>query len=324
LNKENTLLRLGNPATDRQSRLASHGRLRLWLLFAAACVVLFSIRMLRQPETAQRLDRLFLPPENSAAAPTTIDQALSGHAGETELVPTPLSLSRELETPQQKDINATGTHFDLSAVRDNTYFRPAENAAWFAVFDWLAKSESAQLASDSIGDVSYAQFIDQPEVYRGQIVTIRGTVEREELLEAPANDIGIEQYHRLILRPKGGGLWPIVVYSLELPPKFPHEGDTNAEAQATGIFFKNWSYSWQGGLGLAPVVLAKTLEWRPTVVTKRPRTKVSAPGLIAAIVAAILIATLVGWFAWRHTRRPANVLAKHREIIAPPPEETYR
>ena len=314
------MLRLGNPATEQLARSTTRDRLRLWLLFVGACVVLFGIRMLRQPETAQRLDNLFLPPKNTDKT-TTINEAFSGQAGKIELAPTPLPQSHELNKPRQKKTNTTNNRFDLSAVRDNTYFRPEENSAWFTVFDWLANTPPSQMASNSVSDVSYAQFIAQPEVYRGQVVTVRGTVEREELLDAPMNDVGIKQYHRLIMRPQGGGVWPIVVYSLELPPKFPREGKTNGEVQVTGVFFKNWSYSWQGGLGLAPVVLAKTIDWQPAAMTKRPRAKVSLPGLIVATTAAGFIAALVGWFAWRHTRRPVDVLAEHREIIAPPPEE---
>jgi hypothetical protein len=290
----------------------------LWLLFAAACVVMFSIRVLGEPETARRIDSVFLPPEQSGEPTASIDEVLGGEAREVEL--SPATAQSEENIPSDQDLETRNSRFDLSDVRDNTYFRPEENAAWFAAFDWL-KGNPAELAGDSLGDVSYAQFIDQPEVYRGQVVSVRGTIEREELLDAPTNGIGIEQYHRLMLRPAGGGVWPIIVYSLELPSGLPRGENPNTEATVTGVFFKNWSYSWQGGLGLAPVVLARTVDWRPAVTVKRPRAKVSVPGLIAAGVTAGAIAACVGWLAWRRTRRPLDVLAGHRVVIAPPPEE---
>lgn len=315
------MLRLGTPATDRRPRPATRERLRLWMLFAAACVVLFGIRMLREPETAQRIDSLFLQPERPDATPATIDEVLGGEASEVEISSATTLEPPERDVPQPKDSAAKNARFDLSAVRDNTYFRPEENAAWFAVFDWLLDSKPDALAGESIGEVSYAQFIDQSAVYRGQVVTIRGTIERVEELDAPANGMGIKQYHRLVLRPMGGGVWPIVVYCLELPPNFPRDENVNVEVEVNGVFFKNWSYSWQGGLGLAPVVLAKSIDWHPVVSIKRPRTKISVSGLVAVTAAAGVIATFVGWFAWRHTRRPSDVLAGHRVVIAPPPEE---
>jgi hypothetical protein len=291
----------------------------LWLIFGAACVVLFCIRMLREPETAQRMDRLFVSPEQSADTPATINEVLAAEPGEVDMGPPAPSAPVDV-SPPPKD-NAENTQFDLSSVRDNTYFRPQENAAWFAVFDWLKQAKS-ELEADSLGEVSYAQFIDQPQVYRGKLVTVRGTIKREELLDAPANEIGIKRYHRLILRPAGGSVWPIVVYCLELPANFPRGSTTNAEVDVKGVFFKNWSYSWQGGLGLAPVVLAQTVDWYPMVAIKRPRANISAQGLIAATAAAGVIATFVGWFVWRHTRRAVDVLDAQRVIIAPPSEES--
>jgi hypothetical protein len=277
--------------------------------------------MLRQPATVQRMDRLFLPPTNSHESPATLKEALGKEIGSAEIDPAPMARVSGSDASEERAPVTTGPRFDFSAVRDNTYFRPEENAAWFAVFDWLAKNNPNQFATDSIRNVSYAQFVEQPEVYRGQVVTVTGTVERKELLDAPTNDIGIEQYFRLILRPAGGGVWPIVVYSLELPPKFPQNDNATVEVRVTGIFFKNWSYSWQGGLGLAPVVLAKTVEWQPTVVLKRTRPQVTLAHLIIATGVAGAIAALIGWFAWRYTRAPVDVLAGHRVIISPPEEK---
>ena len=68
------------------------------------------------------------------------------------------------------------------------------------------------------------------------------------------------------------------------------------------------------------MVLAKTFDWHPVVTVKRPRARLSVPVLIAVGVAAGAIATIVGWLAWRHTRRPSDV-PSHRVVIAPPPEE---
>lgn len=314
------MLRFGTTASERRPRPATRERVRLWLLFAAACVVLFGIRMLREPETAQRIDRLFVPADESTASPETIREVLGGEAQEVDL-----GLVAAADTPSKLEpgqaVAGTNGKFDLSAIRDNTYFRPEENSAWFAIFEWLRTAKPTELVADSLGEISYAQFIDQPEVYRGQIVTVRGTVEREESLAAPANDIGIEEYHRLILRPAGGGVWPIVVYSLELPPKFPRGDGSHAEISVQGIFFKNWSYSWQEGLGLAPVVLAKSINWHSAAVIKKPRIKLRGENVLLAVSAAAAIATLVGWFAWRHTRRHVDVLADHRRIVGPPPEE---
>jgi hypothetical protein len=49
------------------------------------------------------------------------------------------------------------------------------------------------------------------------------------------------------------------VYCLDLPEEFPKREDLAVDVAATGYFFKNLSYRWQDGVGIAPVILAKTV-----------------------------------------------------------------
>ena len=49
------------------------------------------------------------------------------------------------------------------------------------------------------------------------------------------------------------------MYCLELPEDFPESDDPAIDVTATGYFFKNLSYRWQDGLGIAPVILAKSV-----------------------------------------------------------------
>lgn len=118
-----------------------------------------------------------------------------------------------------------------------------------------------------MGNVTYAQLLAQPDVYRGKIVTVQGRVLREESLDAPSNYVGITSYHRLVLRPSGGGVWPIIVYCLKLPDNFSHGDKFPVEVAVDGVFFKNWSYAWDEGLGLAPVILAKNISLHPAPPT---------------------------------------------------------
>ena len=116
-----------------------------------------------------------------------------------------------------------------------------------------------ELKSSSLGEVTYVQLVDQPRAYRAKVVTVRGTV-RQVTEQTPAeNDIGLESYYRLVVQPSDGTVWPFFVYCLELPEDFAEEQDPAIDVTATGYFFKNLSYRWQDGLGIAPVILAKTV-----------------------------------------------------------------
>ena len=84
-------------------------------------------------------------------------------------------------------------------------------------------------------------------------MTLRGTALREEPITARENDAGIDGYQRLWIAPDGGGRFPFVVYCLQLPEAFPRGDGLHEPVVVTGLFFKNWSYAYDGGMGLAPV-----------------------------------------------------------------------
>ena len=313
------MLRFGTPIAESRRRSPTRERWRLWMLFAMACLVLWSIRFLQKPETAERLDSLFVATQQEEVTSSEEDKEIA--VAEEVIIEPPAEVSFAGNKLVADDSAEGDQNLDLSVIKDNTYFRAEENPVWFSLLDRLQKTA---LSGDSVGEVTYAQLLEQPDVYRGEVVTVRGTAMREELLDAPANDLGIERYHRLVIRPEGGGVWPMVVYSLELPAKFPRGENPKVEVTAHGFFFKNWSYSWQDGLGLAPVILTKTVDWQPPVVATPTRKPITTGELLGMIAGGGLLASLLGWFAWRQSRRPATVLGHDIVISLPPSAEGER
>ena len=312
------MLRFAKPSDERRSYPLKRERRRLWILFAMACLVIFLMRMLREPETATRIDSLFTPAQQAEDLPPSIQSVLAAEAGDVTIRPVDSGDAQATE-PVDKAAPSDG-RFDLSAVEDNTYFLPTEAAAWFEVLGWLQTVEVDHLKEQSWGNVTYTQLIEQPDVYRGNVVTVDGTVRRCELLDAPPNELGIDQYYRLVLRPDGGGLWPIVTYCLTLPEGFPTGDDIREAASVTGVFFKNWSYSWESGLGLAPVILARDPQWRLAVTTPARRRDISLAGTVVAVAVAAIAAMVFGWLSWRNTRRPASMVGGETVVIGPPAE----
>ena len=224
------------------------------MLLVALGLVIATMRQLNKPSTARRLGALF-------GTPAAITQQESGQqfvigVAEISDPPTPVVQQMRAAEPvgsaHTSSDNTTSTQSEsLAEVRDNTYFRPAETEAWFGLFERLRLMDDQQLRASSLGELTYAQLLKQPQVYRGKVVTIRGTLRREEIEHPPDNEQGIEVYHRLVVQPRGGGHWPFVVYCLELPSGFPRGDNLQAVVAVTGFFFKNWSYAWQDGLGIA-------------------------------------------------------------------------
>ena len=252
------MLRFSRVTETDTARAMRRMRVRSWLLVAALGLVVGAINWLRQPAIQQRTAAFFAP----SASSLENDEGTESHLVlSSETVHAQSNQQLDPATPAATQGLSSGV--DLSVIKDNTHFRAQENPAWFAILDSLRQSTLAAIAERSVGEVTYAQFISQPDVYRGQVVSVRGTVIREERLDAPPNDLDLTGYHRLIIRPEGGGNWPIIAYVLELPTDFPRGDKPGKEVAVVGVFFKNWSYAWEQGLGLAPVLLAKSISAPP-------------------------------------------------------------
>ena len=63
-------------------------------------------------------------------------------------------------------------------VADHKVFHAEDHRAWFHLLDILADHDTEALELASTGEVSFGQLFEQPEVYRGRLVTIRGTARR--------------------------------------------------------------------------------------------------------------------------------------------------
>lgn len=235
-------MRFGNPAKSRSNAPPSlWGRrgpsLRLAALLAGLLLVLAAQARLGQPETHRAIGRALGEQPAPVVAPP---------ADQPPLVP--------------------AERFE--SVTDNAPFRGEEQDAWFAAIAALQTTEPEALAAQSVGAVGYAAFSSQPEVYRGRVVDVAGTVRRVEAVTPAENDRGVERLWRVTLEPRGGEVWPITVYTLEAP----RDATEPYDASAVGVFFKKLSYRWAEGVGVTPVILARRLE-----VTLKPNTINAAP-----------------------------------------------
>ena len=293
-------------------RVSARLRWRLWMLLLALGLVVVAMRQLNQPSTARRLGQLFGAAERPAAEAS--DEAIV--LAPTELIDVP-RVDRPTAEPPRATTSVEATDDDpLSRVQDNTYFRPSEDEAWFGLFARLQSTSVEQLKGESLGDLAYAQLLKQPDAYRGKVVTIRGTLRREEVVVAPENELGITNYHRLIIQPAGGGHWSMVVYCLQLPAELPRGENLLTPIVVHGFFFKNWSYAWRDGMGIAPVVLANGVEWQPTATTAA-RQRISSTSLTQAFLVAGCVAALVIYVVYRNTQRPRRTAVASDEVVLP-------
>jgi hypothetical protein len=296
------LLRFGGEKLQRRTRATPQTR-GVWMLLLMLGAVLMLMRQLQQPETAGLLGRLF-----SASRSENASNAAGQATAESDRA---VTAAADALTPAQQKLGP------WAQVKDNATFLPAETEAWFLLWEEVRGKPVEELARASTGEVAYAQLVEQPDVYRGQPVRIRGRVLRETTKRAPTNSLGIDSYHQLTLAPRGGGDWPIIVYCLELPAGFPRGDNLAVDLEAVGLFFKNWSYAYDGGLGLAPVLVNRTVNWQAPKSTLPVSPTVDSKSALWAVGSAgVAVSVFLVW-AVRQTRRrqPAESPAPNFESL---------
>lgn len=260
------MLRFETP-TSRQPRnyLARGEQYRLFALIVGAGAVFLVIKYLLANQPA--------PPKPAPAVAHRSD------APDADNPPNPVNMQR------------------LADVKDNSDFQNSEADAWFYLFSLLPEDKLSPR-----NEVTYTQLIDQPHVYRGKLVTVRGEVVRIEQLPAGENNQGIEHLYRVLLRPPGRALWPITAYCRELPEGWTTGKPLTNQVLVTGFFFKNLSYAWQDGMGLTPVIVARSFS-----VLEKTEPEVLADGNatpplgILLLTAAAIAAAVVLFIVWRTT-----------------------
>jgi len=193
----------------------------------------------------------------------------------------------------------TVSDIDFTTVRDDQPFRSSESRPWFAVLARLKAAEAGALAAASSGWVTFAELYRRSGERRGHVVTVRGRIVQATRLNAPKNDVGIQNYYQLWLWPTDKNN-PIVIYALSIPPGFPVGERLDESVEIHGVFFKRWAYQAQDTLRSAPVLLAKGLHWHRDTREDSSR----APAPIPAMLIAILCAAGFVWYVY-HKTRPA-------------------
>ena len=207
----------------------------------------------------------------------------------------------------------------LKAVRDNTVFTDSEKDAWFRLLEKLQQADHGRLEQESRGEVAFAQLYREPEAYRGQLVTVRGTVRLGYYRQAPLNLYGIDGYYLFWLRPVGSTN-PIVVYSLEVPQGFPNVRALEAQGRKpelfedvefTGYFFKRWAYRAEDGTAPGAFNSGQVPALGPALggTGREPGGLPSLPVLALGVLAALLFAVVFVVIVYRSGHRTGAAAA---------------
>lgn len=222
----------------------------------------------------------------------------------------------ESEEQALRGFQTTLLSLTRSRIEDDTIFRPAEREIWFHELARVRDTAPEVLQKESRGEIAYLQLFHQPDDYRGQVITVRGTVKLAYRVQAPENYLGIGQYYVFWLQPSGGPTSPIVVYALAPPPGFPPIKDKDIDAettklredvQVTGVFFKRWAYLAKDGDATytAPLILANVPKWQPAppLLTAADRLPITVQNIVLVAGATLVLGLIVGLILYKVASR---------------------
>jgi hypothetical protein len=144
--------------------------------------------------------------------------------------------------------------------------RNDEREAYFTV---LAKARDLPLAildEAARRDLGYVELFNDPESYRGEVVTVSGQLRRLMPVAAEDNSHGFVTLYEGWLFTDDSGSNPIRIVFSSLPEGMPTGERVRAFVRFTGYFFKRTGYQNKAGdLHAAPLLLGQTPHWTPPV-----------------------------------------------------------
>jgi len=210
----------------------------------------------------------------------------------------------------------------LSEVRDDTVFRSAEADAFHHLLAICQETDEKTLEKASVGPVTFTQLFTQPKEFRGELVTIEGTLRRNESLPAVANQYGIERYAKLVIEPTDRAE-PLLAYCIDPPEDLPLGDKLRQPIRLTGFFYKRQAGLAGDGIRTWPLVLAKTVHLISPAAAVAPG-QADPVSPVLAVVISVTFGLAVVWFVLGRTRRgtsfripaagspeAARVLARH-------------
>ncbi|HWB10022.1 MAG TPA: hypothetical protein VG826_12390 [Pirellulales bacterium] len=201
----------------------------------------------------------------------------------------------------------------LARVRDDTVFRSAESDAFYHLLKILDETGEERLEQASIGRVSFTQLFTQPKEFRGDLVTVDGTVRRVMEKTAPQNAFGIKGYWQVVLEPEDRD-YPVVIYCLNLPPEFPRGEKLHEPVAVTGFYYRRLAGLSSGREIMTwPLLLSKTLRWQPRLAAAEPggQDQAALNDLAVGLALAVMASLVVVWFVFSRTRRKTTFVMPH-------------
>ncbi len=193
--------------------------------------------------------------------------------------------------------------------------RAADGLAWILAWQKVLygtdeESNGAEgRSAPGLRSVSVLQLMNQPAAYRGRRVRVAGWIRGVQVVDGPANELGIGRYHVAWLQTSGTETTPICIYLSEWPGALELANGpfakVNLRVEMEGVFFKIRTYqATDGQWSSCPLVLARSFQVvaEPTKPSAGPPIEMPVWGWTLFLISMPVVAGVVAWTVYRWTR----------------------
>lgn len=172
-----------------------------------------------------------------------------------------LDLMQQVDRKTKADIKAAEARFTAGKLSESQ-FRQLKSSL-LRRLDYRV-AHYRKLRKEPSDFQTYVDMFQYPEVYHGHLVTLQGHV--RHMVSYPGDDTLFDgrMLHELWLFTDDSQHNPAVIVTPNLPADFPTTAEVIDRVSVTGCFFKRYVYGSQDTDRIAPLLLAKSIEWRPT------------------------------------------------------------
>ena len=295
------------------------------------CLTVFAIQHAKKPSTWYWLTGR--PDQTTTVGPSRddIDYTVRKEVGDVDLKPgefIAVASDPELPTIESPKTETSDAEYDVQVpksdigpVRDNTVnIRRSELKGYAKLLGKTNEVPLSYLERAARRDVAYTVLMIESEKYRGELITVEGEV--AIVMESPSYLEGnVEKVYDIFIRNIDSGENYYWFKCTEIPEGLPNPADDDVRdpirVRLTGYFFKRAGYASQGGLSIAPLLIAKRARWfRP--VTMQQQNNKAIPYILGFV---ITLATFIGLMVFTMRRGERKFQRDHLKRLTEAPKE---
>lgn len=186
----------------------------------------------------------------------------------------------------------------------------------------------------------FVDLFQNPEVWQGELVTLKGYVRRVLTHPADPTLFNGQPLHELWLYTRDSQHIPTVVVTPTLPRDFPVNADLIDSITVTGCFYRMYVYRGQSETRQAPLVLAGRIQWQPSpqhVLNLVREGKIPSDAQIVAmarandprrlsdtvVLGASVLAVVIAMAVFGRVQRDRRRRERLRKLVDQPPDFTH-